>query len=246
MDKNVEGMKKQSNNNEYSIVVSLTPPDGCGERDVSYSVWAIMTKYAAKERATRIEIGIWGAYILSFTLEGISLKEQIVLFYDSIVYDSADGEDVILEFNPECGTKIRFDGRDVIDLKPSNKVILPANMVSQNCTLNKNYRFKPLKFTLHPSLGQGVKSVSYVLWDRILSFITKINPIEIEVGIWGAYTLGHIVDGISLTAPIVIAKNGYGDDVTLKFNPSCGKMIRFDGTDLIELIPGEMEEIIIR
>lgn len=233
--------QKEQSNNEYPIVISLAPPVSFGERDVSYSVWTIMTKYVAKEKATKVEIGIWGAYVLGFILEGISVKEQLLIFYDSIV-----GEDVILEFNPECGTKIRFDGRDVIDLKPSYKVILPANMISRNCTLNKNHRFTPLKFTLQPSLGQGVKSVSYVLWDRVLLFITKINPTEIEVGIWGAYTLGHIVDGISLTTPVVIAKNGYGDDVTLKFNPSCGKMIRFDGTDLIELIPGEMEKVIIR
>ena len=29
-------------------------------------------------------------------------------------------------------------------------------------------------------------------------------------------------------------------------DPSCGKMVKFNGTDLIELIPGEMEEIMFR
>lgn len=233
--------KKQSNNNEYPIVFNLEPAVGCGERDLSYELWSIITKCVTKERVTKVEVGIWSAYVLANIVEGISLKNQVTIFR---TVDCEDG--VALAFNPECGTKIKFDGRELIDLIPYDAEIALTNMLSLSGVLNKNNINSPTKINLQPRVGLGIKSVSYTLWEHILSRIVRLNTTEVEVGLWGAYTLGHTIDGISLAEPIVIAKNGLGNDVMLKFNPSCGKMIRFDGTDLIELLPGEMEEVIIR
>lgn len=104
----------------------------------------------------------------------------------------------------------------------------------------------PILFNLVPPLGCGGKDISYEVWGTIMKLVVKERATKVEVGIWGAYTLGRIIDGVSLTTPVVIAKNEFGDDIVLEFNPSCGKMIRFDGTELIKLLPGEMEEIMFR